>query len=137
MADRLFLDANVLFSAAYGSSGIERLWDLQRAGSCRLMVSCFVIEEARRNLRQPEQIRRLDDKLEAALVVPESPADRCPLDLPDKDRPVFSAAMAAGATHLITGDRRHFGAYYGTTVAGVRILRPGEYLRAMESPPSR
>ena len=128
MADRLFLDANVLFSAAYGSPSIERLWDAQRAGSCRLLVSCFVIEEARRNLGKPEQIRRLDDKLEATLVVPESPADRCPLNLPDKDRPVFSAAMAARATHLITGDRRHFGAYYGTMVAGLTILRPSDYL---------
>ena len=90
MADRLILDANVLFSAAYGSPGIERLWDAQRAGSCRLLVSRFVIEEARRNLRKTEQTRRLDDKLESAVVVPESPADRCPLDLPDKDRPVFS-----------------------------------------------
>ena len=129
MADRLFLDANVLFSAAYGSSSIERLWDSQRAGSCRLLVSGFVIEEARRNLREPEQIRRLDTRLQSALVVPESPADRCPLDLPDKDRPVFSAAVAAGTTHLITGDRTHFGAYYGTTVAGVTILRPSDYLR--------
>ena len=135
MADRLFLDANVLFSAAYSSSGIERLWDAQRAGSCRLLVSRFVIEEARRNLREPEQIRRLDDKLESALMVSESPADRCPLDLPEKDRPGFSAAMAAGATHLITGDRRHFGAHYGTTVAGVTILRPSEYLRATENCP--
>ena len=134
MADRLFLDANVLFSAAYGSPGIERLWDAQRAGSCQLLVSCFVIEEARRNLRRPERIRRLDDKLEATLVVPESLADRCPLDLPDKDRPVFSAAMAARATHLITGDRRHFGAYYGTTVAGLTILRPSDYLRAAPAP---
>ena len=102
-------------------------------GACRLLVSRFVIEEARRNLRKTEQTRRLDDKLESAVMVPESPADRCPLDLPDKDRPVFSAAMAARATHLITGDRRHFGAYYGARVAGMTILRPSEYLRATES----
>ena len=98
MADRLFLDANVLFSAAYGSPSIERLWDAQRAGSCRLLVSRYVIEEARRNLRELEQIRRLDTRLRSALVVPESPADRCPVDLPDKDRPIFSAAAAATAS---------------------------------------
>jgi len=135
MADRLFLDANVLFSAAYGSSGIERLWDLQRSGRCRLLVSRFVIEEARRNLREADQIQRLDARLESTLVVPESPADRCPLDLPDKDRPVFSAAVAAGASHLITGDRRHFGAFSGSKVAGVMILRPGDYLRARAGRP--
>ena len=135
MADRLFLDANVLFSAACGSPGIERLWDLQRAGRCRLLVSRFVIEEARRNLREPDQIQCLEAKLKSTLVVPESPAHRCPLDLPDQDRPVFSAAMAAGATHLITGDRGHFGAFYGSTFAGVMILRPGDYLQARASRP--
>lgn len=133
MADKLFLDANVLFSAAYGSPGIELLWDLQRTERRRLLVSRFVIEEVRRNLREAGQIQRLEARLASTLVVPESPVDRCPLDLPDKDRPVFSAAVAAGASHLITGDRRHFGAFYGTKVAGVTILRPRDYLRARAS----
>lgn len=133
--DRLFLDANVLFSAAYGSPGIERLWDLHDSGCCRLLVSRFVIAEARRNLSESAQVARLEARLESALVVPESPADRCPVELPDKDRPLLSAAMAAAATHLVTGDRRHFGAFYGLTVAGVMILPPADYLRAREGSP--
>ena len=135
--DRLFHDANVLFSAAYGSVGIEGLWDLCHKGRCRLLVSRFVIEEARRNLPEPTHIRRLDERLTATLLVPESPADRCPIDLADKDRPVLTAAMAAGATHLITGDSRHFGRYYGTTVGGVTIMRPASYLQARSKPTSR
>lgn len=133
--DRLFLDANVLFSAAYGSPGIEKLWDLQDAERCRLLVSRFVIAEARRNLSESGQIERLEARLESTLVVPESPAGGCPVELPDKDRPVLSAAMAAGATHLVTGDRRHFGAFYGLTVAGLMILPPADYLRARGSSP--
>lgn len=49
--------------------------------------------------------------------------------LPDKDRPILLAAIDARATHLLTGDFRHFGPYYGQTLEGVLILPPGEYLR--------
>jgi uncharacterized protein len=48
--------------------------------------------------------------------------------LPDKDRPILLAAIGAGATHLLTGDFRHFGPYYGERIEGVLILPPGEYL---------
>ena len=136
--DRLFLDANVLFSAAYGSPGIERLWALQRAGRCRLLVSSYVSAEARRNLHRPEQQVRLQGKLNEAALVPEAPADLCPLDLPAKDRPVVAAALAAQATHLVTGDVRHFEAYYGRRVAGMVIVKPADYLRGAEPrPPAR
>ena len=46
--DRLFLDANVLFSAAYRSdAGLSRLWQL---GDVHLLTSTYAVEEARRNL---------------------------------------------------------------------------------------
>ena len=34
---------------------------------------------------------------------------------------------AAGATHLITGDVRHFGAYLGERVLGVWVVTPALY----------
>ena len=49
--------------------------------------------------------------------------------LPPDDQVIFLAAMAARATHLLTGDRTHFGPYYGRTIAGVLILPPSVYLR--------
>ena len=49
--------------------------------------------------------------------------------LPPDDQVIFLAAMAARATHLLTGDRTHFGPYYGRTVAGVLIVPPSVYLR--------
>ena len=125
--DRLFLDANVLFSAAYGSPRIERLWSLQRDGHCRLLVSGYVSDEARRNL-QPKLRQRLQEKLNEALLVPEAPGEMCPIDVAAKDRAVVATALAARATHLITGDVRHFRAYYGRTVGGMAILRPTDYL---------
>lgn len=130
--DRLFLDANVLFSAAYGSPGIDRLWTLQRDGSCRLLASRYVRAEADRNLSRPAHRDRLRAKLSHVDLVPEAPAELCPIDVAAKDRPVVSAAVAARATHLITGDTRHFGPHYGSKVAGMAVARPADYLGSLE-----
>ena len=127
--DRVFLDANVLFSAAYGSPGLVGLWTAARDGRCELVASGYVIEEARRNLGDTAPRAALDSLLSAVRLVAEGPADTpCPLSLPDKDRPVWLAAVAAGATHLLTGDVRHFGSHFGKKVQGVHILRPASYL---------
>jgi predicted nucleic acid-binding protein len=48
--------------------------------------------------------------------------------LPEKDRPILLAAMEARATHLITGDLRHFGSYFGKTIEGIVIVTPSQYL---------
>ena len=123
--DRVFLDANVLFSAAYGSPGLVKLWTAAREGRCELVASGYVVEEARRNLGDTAHRIALDSLLGAVRLVAEGPADTpCPLSLPEKDRPVWLAAVAAGATHLLTGDIRHFGPHFGRKVQGVHILRP-------------
>ena len=59
--DRLFLDANVLFSAAYrAEAGVTRLWSDERWA---LITSEYAIEEARRNLDEREQLARLEELL--------------------------------------------------------------------------
>jgi predicted nucleic acid-binding protein len=58
--DRIFLDANVLFSAAYlENSGLARLWQLDDA---ELLSSAYAVEEARRNLAldRPQALARLE-----------------------------------------------------------------------------
>jgi hypothetical protein len=51
------------------------------------------------------------------------------IQLPDKDAPIQFAAIAAKATHLLTGDLRHFGGYFGQKLGGVLVMPPGDYLR--------
>jgi uncharacterized protein len=126
--DRIFLDANILFSVAYGSSGLDRLWELARNKRCYLLASSYVIEEAKRNLFNPDQIRRLEDCLSTVQIVPEIDLTLpCPIDLPEKDRPVLLAAISTRAQYLLTGDTLHFGKYFGQTVNGVKICRPRDY----------
>jgi uncharacterized protein len=125
---RAFLDANVLFSAAYRpDAGIRRLW---RIATVRLLTSEYAAEEARRNLDDARQRADLE-KLLAALDMVGTPADRripSTPKLPDKDRPILLAAIEARATHLLSGDVEHFGPYYGRTVEGVLILPPADFL---------
>ena len=45
-----------------------------------------------------------------------------PNELVEKDRPILDAAIAGGCTRLLTGDTRHFGAWMGKNVAGVKIV---------------
>ena len=130
--DRVFLDANILFSAAYlEASGLRQLWQLP---DTELLTSTFALEEAERNLLaySPECLARLGQLASELEVVAEAsrggdlPAD---VDLPDKDRPILAAANAARCTHLLTGDARHFRALYNRKTAGVLVLTPAQYLR--------
>ena len=126
---RIFLDANVLFSAAYREgAGLLRLW---KARDTEVLTSGYAAEEARRNLETEEARLRLGSLLRKTRLVAEAPATRLPdsIRIAEKDHPILQAAVAAGATHLITGDLRDFGTLFGTRVAGVRIETPAEYLR--------
>ncbi|MGB9920057.1 MAG: PIN domain-containing protein [Moorellales bacterium] len=114
VVDRVFLDANVLFSAAYGSPGPTRLWTLATEGQLELLTSGYATEEARRNLDRKEQKGRLADLLSAVKTVSEpDPGLSCPDTLPSKVRPLLLAAIQAGATHFVTGDLKQFGTYRG------------------------
>ncbi|NND01489.1 MAG: PIN domain-containing protein [Acidimicrobiia bacterium] len=127
--DRVFLDANVLFSAAYrADSGLRRLWKYR---SVALITSGYAAEEASRNLEDVDQQRRLGELLKKVEIVPESLGRHEPegWNLLEKDRPILAAAIRAEATHLLTGDTRHFGHLMGSTVEGVQVLRPAQYLR--------
>jgi predicted nucleic acid-binding protein len=126
--DRLFLDANVLFSAAYSAkAGLLQFWKLKNVVLCS---SRYALEEAAINLAQEAQKRRLK-KLAAAIEFfdPISRALPQDLTLPDKDVPILLAAVAAQATHRITGDVRHFGRYFGKRIEGMLVSPPGDYLR--------
>ena len=126
--DRLFLDANVLFSAAYrANAGLLQFWRLKNAVLCS---SRYALEEARVNLAQHIQKRRLE-RLARAIEFFDPIPRLLPREvtLPDKDVPIFLAAMAARATHLITGDVHHFGRYFGKTMEGMLVSSPAGYLK--------
>jgi hypothetical protein len=129
--ERVFLDANVLFSAAYrADAGLRRLWDL---AGVRLVTSAYALEEARRNLETRERLARLDGlsaALELVAEVEGVPDLGAAVDLPRDDQPILGAALAAGCSVLLSGDRRAFGSLYGQRVGATLIQRPGDFLRS-------
>jgi uncharacterized protein len=130
--DVLFLDANVLFSAAYmAESRLRELWTLP---DVELVTSEYAWEEAHRNLPRAEQRERLFALAPGLRLVQESGPWALPNNviLPDKDRPILAAALLSGATHLITGDATHFGIWYGKRIGSVLVLRPAAYLQSRQ-----
>ena len=131
--DRLFLDANILFSAAYREdSGLLQLWKLL---DVELITSAFALEEARRNLDSEDQKTRLNSLMQDLDVMPERRDLDLPqgIDLVEKDKPILAVALAAGATHLITGDLRHFGNYFGKWIRQTLVVTPRDYLSSRKS----
>ena len=144
---RLFLDANILFSAAHGGEGrAGAILQLAGRGACDLVTSAHAGEEARRNveLKLPEALARLDEALRRVLISRESSPENVEWalaqGLPPKDAPILAAAADARADLLVTGDRTHFGFLHGRKIRGVEIVTPaaalGRLLRQAAHSPS-
>lgn len=128
---RLFLDANVLLSAALRAEGNARaLFLLARPAKVALCSSAFAVEEASRNLRrkQPEALDGLSRLLAEIEIGNAPPGDAmtaaATFGLESKDLPILAGALAARADLLVTGDRRYFASLFGTSAAGVQVLPP-------------
>jgi uncharacterized protein len=126
---RVFLDANILFSAAKSAGAVRELLRrlLERGHDCR--VDDYVIIEARRNLaaKDPSALTQLDSLLKHLHISPaQAPGPELRLVnwLPEKDRTVLAAAIRLRCNALVTGDHTHFGAGYGRVFAGVTIYSP-------------
>ncbi len=133
---RIFLDANVLFSAAKSDGAVRQLLELLRGAGHELYVDGYVIEEARRNLvaKAPGSVSVLAKVLSRMTTASAQPGDvalEASLPLPMKDRPVLAAAIRQGCAALVTGDRKHFGALYGRTIHGVAIHSPCSLAEAL------
>ncbi|MBI4740082.1 MAG: PIN domain-containing protein [Betaproteobacteria bacterium] len=126
---RIFLDANILFSAARSDGAARQLLALAEAAGHELWADAYVFEEARRNLaaKTPSGLPVLNamaDRIKIGgmsssnLLLPDT------VDLPEKDRPVLAAAILHRCAILVTGDRTHFDPLYGKIIGGVTALSP-------------
>ena len=126
---RVFLDANVLFSAAKSEGAVRSLLRLLVDGGHECWVDDYVVAEARRNLGvKGVEALTLFEALLAYLNIGSTHMPGPALQhldwLPEKDRPVLAAAMRLHCDALVTGDRTHFGAGYGKVFGGVTIHSP-------------
>jgi uncharacterized protein len=97
----------------------------------RWFSSAYAIHEAERNLDDADKRARLYRLIQKIEIVDEAPpAVTLPkgIEVAVKDQPILLAAVHAKCSHLLTGDRMHFGALFGRTVEGVQIVSVRDYL---------
>ena len=126
---KVFLDANVLFSASLSERGVaQALLVAAHAAQAQCVSSDYAWGEALRNLasKAPQGLTRL------ALIEPlvwrvGEPgavhlAAAQDAGVVAKDAPVLGAALRCGADLFVTGDVRHFGHLFGQRIDGVLVL---------------
>jgi predicted nucleic acid-binding protein len=128
------LDSSVLLAAAGSTSGASRLliMSAKREG-WTLLTSAYCVREAEHNLpklrpRAASDWRRIIrprlSEVGTHLVL-----DRPLVYRAVKDRPVVITALSLKADVLLTLDRDDFHDLLGTSVYGLPIRTPGEFLR--------
>ena len=119
---RIFLDANILFSASFPKSHLaEFLAELQRHAV--LLTNAYAKTEAARNIaaKQPKRLPA-HEKFVASLELVTLQLFDPGVRLAEKDQPILCGAIAGGADFLLTGNKKDFGHLFGETVRGVKIV---------------
>ena len=134
---RIFLDANVLFSAAQSAGAIRELIRALQADGHALVTDEYVATEARRNIAGKAKadcqtyLQNLLSQIEISAAHFPANGHAVVQWLPEKDSPVLMAAIALRCDALVTGDRTHFGVGYGQTFDGVTIYAPAQLAMAV------
>jgi uncharacterized protein len=126
---RVFLDANVLFSAAWREgNGLLRLW---KYPDYKLVTSSYALREAEHNisLKKPEALKRLHNLMEIVEVTEKETPPPENHGLPDKDIPILAAALASKCSVLLTGDVADFGHLFGQPIGSLLVMTPRDLFR--------
>ena len=122
---KVFLDANVLFSAALPASRMGRFLGVVR-DQAELASSQAAVDEARRNVERKAPDAALAVRNLQTLLTKTSLTSRAAelpgVELVEKDRHILGAAVASQCSHLLTGGERHFRHLFGKTVNGVKVV---------------
>jgi uncharacterized protein len=121
---RVFLDANILFSASLDASRLAEFIELlQFHAEC--LYSAYAFDEAKRNLNHkfPSRVPALEKMIRSMTQVPDAQG-LVGIKIRGKDEPILTTAIAAQATHLLTGDKRDFGTHFGQTIHGTKVVTP-------------
>jgi uncharacterized protein len=121
---RIFLDANILFSGARRESRMRAFLEIL-FDKFECLTNAYAVDEARRNLelKDAAQVSNLTTLVDQCTIVG-SIVVELSVTLEPKDIPILGGAMAGKATHLLTGDARHFGIHFGKIIDGVKVVSP-------------
>lgn len=120
---KIFLDANILFSSTQSGSATRLLFNALVKHNAECITNPHAFEEAKRNIeaKRPKQISELK-KISKHLNICNAFYKDHAIDLPPQDVPILSGAIGSECTHLWTGDKKHFGKFYGKSIHGVLVV---------------
>ncbi len=122
---KVFLDANVLFSAALPGSRMGEFVRSMRKHA-ELASSPAAVDEALRNverkLTDATVVARNLQELLKGVSLSSSVVELPGVELVEKDRHILGAAVASTCSHLLTGDQRHFQHLFGNVVGSARVV---------------
>ena len=131
---KVLIDTNVLISAAIFDAGTSsRAVAAALDGADQALVCNYSIDEmaevlARKFPQHLPSFPQFQEYLAAATTVVETPTESQPGELvlrdPD-DLPILRAALAAGASLIITGDKD----FLEAELVGLKAISPADYLR--------
>lgn len=134
---KVFLDANVLFSAALGGASFALLWEIAASGKISLYSSRYCFIEASENLKRkrPAPLPLHTQQKQRVAAISENTAylEWAAALVPEKDAPVLAAARGAEMEVLLTGDIRDFGALMQRDDLGIRVCTLRAFLLAPNS----
>lgn len=127
---KVFLDANILFSSSLEGSILHGF-----LSGIQTKVSFYSNEhaliEAQRNLKikfpnRMHLLHQFTKQIEFVNSKSLSQAEMSKIQelIRDKDVPILLGAYSASCSHLLTGDKRDFGRYFGERILGVKIVSP-------------
>ncbi len=131
---RVFLDANVLYSAAIGGK-LSCLWSRD---DITLVTTVYAAQEAMVNLKAPEHAASLHALLSRIEVHDHHAQDASQTSYPlrdPKDVPILQAAIDLRCRYLLTADRSCFGSLYCQRIDGVEISAPGYFINRLLGKP--
>ena len=119
---KIFLDANILFSAAQKTSATRQLLVLV-SRSAQLFSNSYAVTEAERNIanKRPHLTAGLKEVV-AKMQINDTLAAIESVALDEKDHPILAGAIGCRCDYLWTSDKKHFGHLYGKSVSGVTIV---------------
>ncbi len=121
---KIFLDANILFSAAKRGSAMSHFVKYLSQNHI-VITSDYAQQEADRNIAAKREEWQLDYKQILKLIQIVPSVDRqIQVKIADKDRPILATAIVQECNYLITGDKRDFGHLFGHVIDNVKIATP-------------
>jgi len=136
---KLFLDANVLFSATYSRTGASfAIFELAKYGKVELVSSMYAVKEAKVNIEKKMGVNSLPEfytLISNLKILDSQNYNRCVAYkglIVDKDLPILESAREQKVDFLVTLDKKDFKTQKILKAdLPFKIVLPGEYLKGI------